>query len=145
MRPAMNILIATPEREIYRGQASLLVAPSVEGELAIMPGHAPLLARLRPGEVRIECHADNDSDCHAVDVVVLGGFLEVQPDAVIILADAVVRAEDIDVRQVQQAVDQAKRLLASADKQIASKALLDLEIAIAKLHVVRRNRRQVLI
>jgi len=142
----MSVLIATAEQEVFRGNASMLIAPSVEGELAVLPGHAPLLAVLRPGEVRIDCpQGEQGEPCTATDIVVFGGFLEVQPDAVIILADAVERAEDIDAAQAKKAADQAKRLLASPDKEIAVKALLDLELAVAKLRVARRNSKQSLL
>jgi len=140
---SMNILIATAEQEIYRGHASMVIVTSVDGEIAIMPGHAPLLATLRPGEVRISCRAETDnSDCNAIDIVVLGGFLEVQPDAIIILADAVERLEEIDAVKAQKALKQAKKLLASSDKDIAVKAMFELELAIARLSIVRRNSKQ---
>jgi len=140
---SMSILIATAEQEVFRGRASRLIAPSVEGELAIIPGHAPLLAVLRPGEVRIDCLPDSGREpCNPTDIVVFGGFLEVQPDAIIILADAVERAKDIDAAEAKKAVERSKKLLSSPDKEIAVKALLDLELAIAKLRVSRRNSKQ---
>jgi len=136
----MQVLIATAEQEVYRGQANMVIAPSVSGSLAILPGHTPLLAVLRPGEIRIDCPADQEcSQCHTDYMAVFGGYLEVQPDTVTILADAVERAEDIDAAQAQKAVEKARKLLSSPDKEIASKALLDLELAIAKLRVVRKN------
>ncbi len=139
----MDILFATAEEEVYRGRARRVIAPSAAGELAIMPGHAPLLAVLKPGEVRIDCpDADNCGSCHSVDIVVFGGFLEVQPDAIIILADAVERAEDIDEAQARKAVEHAKKMFVSPDKNKASRAFLELELAIAKLRVVRRNSKQ---
>ena len=134
----MRVLIATAEREIYRGKARMVIAPSVEGELAIMPGHAPLLAILRPGEIRIDCPAeDGCSQCHRDDMVTCGGYLEVQQDAVIILADTIFRSAEIDAAAAQKAINDAKQALASLDKKVASKAMLDLELAIAKLRVVR--------
>jgi len=136
----MDILFATAEEEVYRGQARRVIAPSAAGELAIMPGHTPLLAVLRPGEVRIDCpDADDCTRCNSVDIVVLGGFLEVQPDAIIILADAVERAEDIDEAQARKAVQRAREMFVSPDKDKASRAFLELELAIAQLRVVRRN------
>ncbi len=137
----MSILIATVEQEVYRGTANKVVVPSVEGEIAIMPGHAPLLATLRPGEVRIDCIDDKGCPCRTDDMVVFGGFLEVQPDGVIILADAIERAKDIDEVRAKQAVVEAKGVLHSSDLEKASKAMLDLELAIAQLRVVRRNRK----
>ncbi len=137
----MSILIATVEQEVYRGTASMVIVPSVDGEIAIMPGHAPLLATLRPGEVRIDCVDDKGCPCRTDDMVVFGGYVEVQPDGVIILADAIERAKDIDEARAKKAVVQAKEVLRSSDLEKASKAMLELELAIAKLRVVRRNRK----
>jgi len=141
----MSVLIATAEGEVFRGTASRLTAFSTEGELAIMPGHAPLLATLRPGELSIDCMLEGGKETCKTDIVVLGGFLEVQPDAVIVLADAVERAKDIDMAEAQKAVERAKKQLASPDKETAVKAMLDLEVAIAKLRVARRNSKQSLL
>ncbi len=139
----MSVLVATAEQEIFRGNAAMLIAPSMQGELAVLPGHAPLLAMLRPGEVRIDCPADGSGEpCESTDVVVFGGFLEVQPNAVIILADAVERAEDIDAAQAREAADNARKLISSPDKEVAVKAMLDLEVAIAKLRVARKNSKE---
>jgi F-type H+-transporting ATPase subunit epsilon len=137
----MSILIATVEQEVYRGTASMVIVPSVDGEIAIMPGHAPLLATLRPGEVRIDCVDDKGCPCRTDDMVVFGGYVEVQPDGIIILADAIERAKDIDEARAKQAVVHAKGVLRSSDLEKASKAMLDLELAIAKLRVVRRKRK----
>jgi len=119
----------------------MVIVPSVDGEIAIMPGHAPLLATLRPGEVRIDCVDDKGCPCRTDDMVVFGGYVEVQPDGVIILADAIERAKDIDEARAKKAVVQAKEVLRSSDLEKASKAMLELELAIAKLRVVRRNRK----
>ncbi|MDQ6996753.1 MAG: ATP synthase F1 subunit epsilon [Mariprofundus sp.] len=138
----MSILIVTVEQEVYRGTASMVIVPSVDGEIAIMPGHAPLLATLRPGEVRIDCVDDKGCPCRMDDMVVFGGYVEVQPDGIIILADAIERAKDIDEARAKEAFVQSKEVLRSSDLEKASKAMLDLELAIAKLRVVRRNRKQ---
>lgn len=141
----MSVLIATAENEIFRGEASKLTAYSMEGELAIMPGHAPLLAILRPGELRIDCLLEDGRERCKTDIVVFGGFLEVQPDSVIVLADAVERAKDIDIVQAKRAVERAKKQLASHDKSTTVQAILALEVAIAKLRVARRNSKQSLL
>lgn len=141
----MSVLIATAENEIFRGEASKLIAYSVEGELAIIPGHAPLLATLRPGELRIDCLLEGGRESCKTDIVVFGGFLEVQPDSVIVLADAIERAKDIDIVQAKRAVERAKKQLASHDKNTSVKAILALEVAIAKLRVARRNSKQSLL
>jgi len=139
----MNILISTIVGEIYRGEACAVVATSSNGELKILPNHAPLLAVLRPGIVRVDCMPD----CHCPDVkcdeiVVLGGFMEVQPDAVTILADAAERSQDIDDALADKAVQQARDQVQRATPEDAGKALLALDLAIARLAVVRKSRRK---
>ena len=134
----MSVLIATAEREVFRGNAFKVIAPGKAGELGILPGHAPLLADLRPGGLRIHCPDALDGVC--VDVVIHGGFLEVQPDAVIILADAVERADELDQSQVEKAVKLAKEQLASARGKNIDLAILQLELEMARLRVVCRGR-----
>ncbi len=142
----INVFIASAEKEIYRGKANMLIASTSNGEIAVLPGHAPLLAILRPGEIRILCESENHtSNCAPMDIIVHGGFLEVQPESVTILADAVERAEDINAAQAKKALEQAKKQMLSSDKNIASKALLDLELAIAKLQLLRRKSKQSLL
>jgi len=141
----IKVLIATAEKEIYRGKASMVIAPSVNGEVAIMPGHAPLLVLLKPGEIRIDCSLSSEdpcNECHVDYMIVLGGYLEVQSDSLTILADAVERETDIDEAQAQQAIKQAKQMLKSPNKEKVSRALLDLELAIAQLSLIRRNSKQ---
>jgi len=136
----INVFIASAEKEIYRGKANMLIASTTNGEIAVFPGHTPLLAILKAGEVRIVCEGESDlSSCTPMDIIVHGGFLEVQPESVTILADAVERAEDMNAAQVKKALEKAKQQMLSPDSSIASKALLDLELAIAKLQLLRRN------
>jgi len=138
----IKVLIATAEQEVYRGTASILIAPSVSGEIAIMARHAPLLAVLRPGEIRITCPVSNEmicDECHTDYMVVFGGYIEVQPDAITILADAIERAADIDEAKAKKAAEHARKQINSPDKDKASRAFLELELAIAKLRVAHRN------
>jgi len=136
----IKVLVATAEKQVYRGNASMVVAPSVNGEIAMMPGHAPLLAVLKPGEVRIDCPSTSGcNECHTDHMLVFGGFIEVQPDSITILADSIERAEDIDVAQAQQALQQAKRLLNSSNKENAIQAFFDLELAVARLRIARKK------
>ncbi|MDQ6968395.1 MAG: ATP synthase F1 subunit epsilon [Mariprofundaceae bacterium] len=135
----LSVLVATAEQEVFRGEAFKVVAPGKAGEIAILPGHAPLLAALRPGRLRIHCPHVIDEVC--VDVVVHGGFLEAQPDTVIILADVIERAADIDQSQAEKAVKQAKEHLVSARGKDIDRAMLILELALARLKVVSQGRR----
>ncbi len=135
----MMIYISTPEKEIYRNQACSIVATTAEGELKIFSNHAPLLALLRPGILRIDCMPD--CQCPEVkreEMLVLGGFLEVQPDAVTILADSIERSADIDARLAEQAIQHAREQLQAAAPEDAGKAMLEMEIAMARLSVVKR-------
>ncbi len=103
----MQVLVATVEREVYRGEADFLVAPGKAGELGIMPKHSPLISSLAAGELRITNGDTVD------EVFVSGGFMEVQPDVVTILSDSAERASDIDEAAAIEAERQAKELLDS--------------------------------
>jgi len=82
--------VVTAERLVYSDDVDVVVAPGVDGELAVLPHHAPLMTMLQPGELRVR---KGDEE---VLLVVTGGFLEVRPDRVTVLADAAERAEEID-------------------------------------------------
>jgi len=112
MASTMQVLVATAEREVYRGEAEFLVAPGAAGELGIMPKHSPLLSVLTSGELRIT-NGDNVDE-----VFVSGGFMEVQPDMVTILSDAAERASDIDEAAALEAERKAKEALESSKEDI---------------------------
>lgn len=120
----VQVLVATAEREVYRGEAEMVVAPGAAGELGILPKHAPLLSQLKPGELRI-------SNGESVDeVFVSGGYIEVQPDMITVLADTAERATDVD----EAAALAAQR---KAEEQIESqKSDVDLALAEAELAII---------
>ncbi len=135
----MMIYISTPEKEIYRSKACSLVATTLEGELKIFANHAPLLAILRPGILRIDCLPG----CHCPalkrdEMFVPRGFLEVQADAVTILADSIERSEDIDKQRAEQAVQQAREQLSASPPEHLNKFMAELEVAIARFNIVKR-------
>ncbi len=99
--------IVSAEREIFSGRATQLIATGTIGELGILPGHAPLLTGIRPGPVRLKMDNGEEEVFFAS-----GGFLEVQPGVVTILADTALRAEDIDEAAAVEAQQQAERALA---------------------------------
>jgi len=105
MAATMQVLVATVEREVYRGEAEFLVAPGAAGELGIMPKHSPLISSLAAGELRIT-NGDNVDE-----VFVSGGFMEVQPDMITILSDSAERASDIDEASAVEAERKAKEIL----------------------------------
>ena len=102
----VKVLVATAEREVYRGEAEMLVAPGVAGELGILPKHTPLLCALTAGELRITV-GDEEVD----EVFVSGGFMEVQPDMITVLADSAERATDIDEASALAAERKAQEVL----------------------------------
>lgn len=136
----MNILIATVEKEVYWANACSIVATTIHGELKVHPGHAPLLAILRPGIVRIDCLPG--CSCPNVKrdaMVVLGGFMEIQPETVTILTDAIERSDQLDASQARLAVQHARVGFQNSAPEHADKALMALEVAIARLNIARKH------
>jgi len=132
---SMQVLVATAEREVYSGEATMLLAPGSEGELGIMPKHNALLTSLKPGELIITNGDEVD------EVFVSGGFMEVQPDKVTILADAAERAADMDEAEIIEAQRKAEELLAS-NKDDIDFAAAEAEIAMmaARLRLLKKRK-----
>jgi F-type H+-transporting ATPase subunit epsilon len=134
----IKIDIVTPESILYSGDADILIAPGIEGELGILPHHAPLITLLQPGELTLRKGGEE------ICMVIYGGFLEVRPDRVIILADAAQRSEEIDVARAEEAKRRAEQHLAdrsaSAVERDQSEAAL--RQALASLKVVEKEKRR---
>jgi len=131
----VKVLVATAEREVYRGEAEMLVAPGAAGELGILPKHAPLLSQLKPGELRITNGENVD------EVFISGGFIEVQPDMITVLADSAERATDVDEAAALAAQRKAEEVLES-QKGDADLALAEAELSImaARLDWLRKKK-----
>jgi F-type H+-transporting ATPase subunit epsilon len=97
--------IVSQDRMVFEGDADIVTVPGALGEMGILPGHAPLLSALELGVIRVK-----SGDQESV-FTVTGGFIEVQPDIVTIMADAAENVEEIDVERAQQAMKRAERLL----------------------------------
>jgi len=119
MAMTVHLDIVSAEEQIFSGLVSSIQARGAVGELGVMPGHAPLLTSLVPGPVRLT-KQNGDSEI----LYVSGGFLEVQPSVVTILADTVLRAADIDEAQALEAKKKAESELAEhqADEEFAAVA-----------------------
>ena len=102
----MHCDIVSAEKEIFSGRVTMLVATGTLGELGILPGHAPLLTGIRPGPVRLTLD-DGEEEVFFAS----GGYLEVQPAVVTVLADTALRADDIDEAATVAAREQAERAL----------------------------------
>ncbi len=102
---SLKLDIVTAERVVYSEEVDIVIAPGVEGQLGILPHHAPLMTILQAGELVVRKGAQEDS------LAISGGFLEVRPDRVIILADSAERAEEIDVARAEAARKRAEERL----------------------------------
>ena len=133
----IQVQIVSAEKDLFNGVATLVVATASFGEIGILPGHAPLLAQLKPGQVRL----------HLVDKAeeifyISGGFIEVQPNLIIILADTAERAENMDEAAALAAQERAKQLLNKQAVDIDyARARAELAEAAAQIAAIRRIRK----
>ncbi|MDX1320172.1 MAG: F0F1 ATP synthase subunit epsilon [Oceanospirillum sp.] len=130
--------IVSAEESIFSGRVELVVAAGVLGDLGITPGHAPLLSELQPGPVRVSKQSGGEEIFY-----VSGGFIEVQPNLVTVLADSAVRAKEIDEAAAAEAKASAERALANQSTEFEySKAAAELAQAAARLRTVQQLRRK---
>ncbi len=128
--------IVSAAEEIFRGEASLIIATGEMGELGIAPRHAPLITRLKPGQVRVQLENGEEQFFY-----VSGGILEVQPTVVTVLADTAIRAKDLDEAAARNAKDEAERVLANrTDALEVAQAQAQLAQAMAQLQALERLR-----
>ena len=108
------------------------------GELGILPRHAPLITRIKPGAVRIKISGKQDEEY----VFVAGGVLEVQPHAVTVLADTAIRAKDLDEAKANEAKKLAEDAILNRESQIDyAKAQAEIAMAVAQLSMIKKLRR----
>lgn len=133
----MRLEIITAERVVYSDDVAILVAPGVDGEIGILPNHAPLLTVLQPGEIRVV------KDGNESFIVVSGGFLEVIGNKVTILADTAEHAEEIDEERAQAALERAKERIEAAPAEVdLERALASIRRSQARIKVSTRRRRR---
>lgn len=138
MATTVQCNIVSADESLFSGPVEMVVATGSQGELGIYPGHAPLLSDLKPGPVRVITGSDNEEVYY-----LSGGYLEVQPNAISILADTAVRANDIDEAAAAEAAKAAEHALANQTGEIEySKAAAMLAEASAQLHTVRTLRKK---
>ena len=130
--------IVSAEQEIFRGEATLVVATGELGELGIAPKHAPLITRLKPGKVVV-----TTPNGEQLDFAISGGILEVQPQVVTVLADTAIRAQDIDEAAVRAAKDEAERIIAHRGEKMeiaeAQQRLAEVTAQLQALERLRKN------
>jgi F-type H+-transporting ATPase subunit epsilon len=129
--------VVTAERLVFSDDVNVVVAWGTEGQLGILPHHAPLMTMLLPGDLLIR--KDNEEQYLAIS----GGFLEVRPDKVVVLADACERAEEIDVTRAEAAKRRAEEMLETRAPEVdVAVAEAALRRSLARLKVAEKRRRR---
>ncbi|KAB2896687.1 MAG: F0F1 ATP synthase subunit epsilon [Xanthomonadales bacterium] len=129
--------IVSAEEEIFHGDAQMIIATGEMGELGIAPRHAPLITRLKPGQVRVLLENGEEQFFY-----VSGGILEVQPSVVTVLTDTAIRAKDLDESAARKAKEEAERALANRSDAIEmAQAQAQLAQAMAQLQALEKLRR----
>ena len=138
MAMTMHCDIASTEARIFSGRVESLVATGTLGDMGILPGHAPLLTALIPGPVRLVTQAGEEQIFY-----VSGGYLEVQPGTVNILADTAIRADDMNEAEAEQAKKDVEAAIANRDAEFEySRAATQLAEAAAQLRTIQQLRRK---
>ena len=133
----LQVEIVTAERKVLEETADMVVAPGAEGVLGILPRHAPMIALLKAGELRLKRGADE------MAVAVTGGVMQIDQTRVIVLADAAERAEEIDEARAREAVERARQRMSDLkDKADQLQLQAALERANVRLRVAERRRRR---
>ena len=132
----MMLEIITAERQVFSDEVDMVVAPGIDGQLGILPRHAPLMTMLKPGALTVRKAGEED-----MYVAVSGGFMEVLGNRVSILADACERSDEIDEERAQQAVQRAQERLANRSEDMElERAMASLRRAQVRVDLVRRRR-----
>ena len=134
----IQVEVVSAEESIFSGQAKFVALPGEAGELGILPGHVPLITRIKPGAVRIE-KADGDEEF----VFVAGGILEVQPKVVTVLSDTAIRGHDLDEAKANESRKAAEEALKNAKSDVdLAKAQSELAIMAAQIAALRKFRQK---
>jgi F-type H+-transporting ATPase subunit epsilon len=138
MAHTIHVDVVSAEDLIFSGEAEFVALPGEAGELGIYPKHTPLITRIRPGAVRIKVAGSDVEEF----VFVAGGLLEVQPNAVTVLADTAIRGADLDEAKATAAKKAAEELMVNKDSKIDyAKAQAELAAAIAQLAAIAKLRK----
>ena len=135
----LHVDVVSAEESIFSGEAKFVALPGESGELGILPRHTPLITRIRPGAVRIKVPGRAEEEF----VFVQGGFLEVQPHKVTVLADTAIRGKDLDEAKANEAKQAAEEAMKNAksdiDLALAQSELMTIAAQIAALRKYRKK------
>jgi F-type H+-transporting ATPase subunit epsilon len=137
MAMTIHVDVVSAEESIFSGLAEFVVLPGEAGELGIMPGHMPLMTRIKPGAVRVRTQAGTEEL-----IFVAGGMLEVQPNLVTVLADTAIRGKDLDEAKALDAKRKAEEAMASRSSELDyARAQAELAEAVAQLQAIQKLRK----
>jgi F-type H+-transporting ATPase subunit epsilon len=134
----LHLEIVTPERLAYSDEVDMVLVPGIEGEMGILPHHTPLVSLLGVGELKIRKGPDEES------FAIAGGFLQVRPDKVVVMAETADLAAEIDLEKAQEARREAERALETGYSEGAdlSAARAALQTALMRIRVAERRHRE---
>ena len=134
----LQLEIVTPEKLAYADEVDAVVLPGSEGELGVLPHHAPLISTLGAGELRLRKAGREES------FAIVGGFLQVRPDRVVVMAETADMASEIDLERAQEARREAERALEESGNDVAdlAAARAQLQQALLRIRVAERRHRE---
>ncbi len=138
MANTLQVNVVSAEESIFSGRAKFVALPGESGELGVLPGHTPLITRIKPGSVRIETESGEE-----LFVFVAGGILEVQPNVVTVLSDTAIRGSDLDESKAKEAQRAAEEALRNAKTEFdVAMAQSELAVMAAQLAALRKYRQK---
>ena len=139
MAMTVHVDVVSAEEEIFSGLAEIVSLPGESGDLGILPGHAPLMTRIRPGTVRIKIPNRDQEEV----IFVAGGLLEVHPNLVTVMADTAIRGRDLDEAKAMEAKKRAEQAMSNRQQEVNyAHAQAELAEAIAQLATIDQLRRR---
>ncbi len=139
MALSVHVDVVSAEESIFSGLAEFVVLPGEVGELGILPGHMPLMTRIKPGAVRLKLLNQEQEEL----IFVAGGILEVQPGLVTVLADTAIRGKDLDEAKAMDAKRRAEELMSNRSAELDyARAQAELAEAVAQLAAIQKLRRK---
>jgi len=139
MTMTVHVDVVSAEESIFSGLAEFVVLPGEAGELGILPGHMPLMTRIKPGAVRLKVPQQDQEEL----IFVAGGILEVQPGLVTVLADTAIRGKDLDEAKALDAKRKAEEAMADKSAELDyARAQAELAEAVAQLAAIQKLRRK---
>lgn len=138
MAMTIHVDVVSAEESIFSGLVEFVALPGEAGELGILPGHMPLMTRIKPGAVRLKLPQQAEEEL----IFVAGGLLEVQPETVTVLADTAIRGKDLDEAKAAEAKQKAEEAMVNKSSEMDyARAQAELAEAVAQLAAIQRLRK----